>query len=57
MDVVTVKHAIEAIDLPPNGPRLALQPVLVWWALFSAAVIDWPFHKPRAQTRRTPHGD
>jgi uncharacterized membrane protein len=59
-----VKHAIEAIDLPPmpntwwyHGPRLALQPVLVWWALFSAAVIDWPFHKPRARTRRTPHGD
>jgi uncharacterized membrane protein len=54
-----VKHAVEAINLPPmpntcwyHGPRLALQPVLVWWALFSAEVIDWPVHKPRAQTRR-----
>jgi uncharacterized membrane protein len=45
-----IKHAIEAIHLPPvsdswlyHGPRLALQPVLVWWALFCAGVIDWPF--------------
>jgi uncharacterized membrane protein len=45
-----IKHAIEGIDLPPvpnswwyHGPRLALQPVLVWWALFSSSVIDWPF--------------
>jgi uncharacterized membrane protein len=45
-----VKHAIEGIDLSPvpdswwyHGPRLALQPVLVWWALFCAGVIDWPF--------------
>jgi uncharacterized membrane protein len=45
-----IKHAIETIHLPPvpdswlyHGPRLALQPVLVWWALFCAGVIDWPF--------------
>jgi uncharacterized membrane protein len=45
-----IKHAIEGIHLPPvpdswwyHGPRLALQPVLVWWALFCAGVIDWPF--------------
>jgi uncharacterized membrane protein len=45
-----VKHAIAGIHLPPvpdgwwyHGPRLALQPVLVWWALFCAGVIDWPF--------------
>jgi uncharacterized membrane protein len=25
-----------------HGPRLALQPVLVWWALFAGGVIDWP---------------
>jgi uncharacterized membrane protein len=24
-------------------PRLALQPVLVWWALFAGEVVDWPF--------------
>ena len=45
-----IKHAIDGIHLPPmpdswlyHGPRLALQPVLVWWALFCAGVIDWPF--------------
>jgi len=26
-----------------HGPRLALQPVLVWWALFAGGVADWPF--------------
>ena len=25
-----------------HGPRLALQPVIIWAALFSAGVIDWP---------------
>jgi uncharacterized membrane protein len=45
-----IKHAVEGIQLPPvpdswwyHGPRLAFQPVLVWWALFCAGVIDWPF--------------
>jgi uncharacterized membrane protein len=47
-----IKHAFENIDisgLPSNwwyhGPRLAVQPVIIWWALFSAAVIDWPFRR------------
>jgi uncharacterized membrane protein len=26
-----------------HGPRLAFQPVLMWWALFAGEVIDWPF--------------
>lgn len=45
-----VKHAfggVELAGLPDSwwyhGPRLAFQPVLVWWALFAAEVIDWPF--------------
>ncbi len=44
-----IKHAIEGIPLPPipgswwyHGPRLVLQPVLIWWALFCAGVTDWP---------------
>jgi len=44
------KHALEGIDLPDvpsswlyHGPRLALQPVIMWWALYSAGVIDWPW--------------
>jgi uncharacterized membrane protein len=43
------KHAIDGIDLPYvtsswlyHGPRLALQPVIIWWALYCANVIEWP---------------
>ena len=46
------KHAFEHIITPPipdswwyHGPRLALQPVIAWWALFAARVVDWPFQK------------
>jgi uncharacterized membrane protein len=46
------KHAFDGIDIAHipsrwwyHAPRLALQPVLVWWALFSAGVIDWPLSK------------
>ena len=48
------KHAIDGIDLPHftnswyyHGPRLAFQPVLIWWALFAAEVIDWPWRRAR----------
>jgi uncharacterized membrane protein len=44
------KHAFAHIVTPPipdswwyHAPRLALQPVTAWWALFSTRVIDWPF--------------
>lgn len=47
-----IKHAIEGIDVPPipsswwyHGPRLALQPVIAWWALFCTGVIDWPWRR------------
>ena len=50
------KHAFEGIDLPHissswlyHGPRLAFQPVLVWWALYAAEVIDWPWRRPRSE--------
>jgi uncharacterized membrane protein len=46
------KHAIDGVALPfiasswlYHGPRLAFQPVLVWWALFSAEIIDWPWRR------------
>ena len=48
-----VKHAIDNVNVPPipsswwyHGPRLAFQPVFVWWALWAAEVVDWPF-RPR----------
>jgi uncharacterized membrane protein len=46
------KHAIDGIELPHitnswyyHGPRLAFQPIIVWWALYGAGVIDWPWRK------------
>jgi uncharacterized membrane protein len=48
------KHAIDSVDLPYissswlyHGPRLAFQPVLVWWALYAAEMIDWPWRARR----------
>lgn len=26
-----------------HGPRLALQPVIIWWALWAGGVTKWPF--------------
>ena len=51
-----IKHAFEGVHvagLPDSwwyhGPRLALQPVLIWWALFSSGCIDWPFQAARVK--------
>jgi uncharacterized membrane protein len=30
-----------------HGPRLLLQPVIVWWALYAGGVVRWPFDKRR----------
>ncbi len=47
-----VKHAFAHIVLPPipdswwyHAPRLALQPVLIWWALYCSDVVDWPWRR------------
>ena len=49
-----IHHALS--DIPLNGvhlswwyhgPRLALQPVIIWWALWVSDVIDWPFARRR----------
>jgi uncharacterized membrane protein len=48
------KHAIDGIEMPVignswwyHGPRLALQPVIIWGALFCSGVIDWPWRPSR----------
>ncbi|MFC3581947.1 DoxX family protein [Sphingomonas hylomeconis] len=50
-----VKHAIDQVLVAGNlrslwyhVPRLAAQPVIVWWALFAGCVIDWPLARRRA---------
>jgi uncharacterized membrane protein len=47
-----IKHAVDSVAIGGSklgwgyhGPRLAFQPVFVWWALFAGGVIDWPFGK------------
>ena len=47
-----IKHALESVAIGGSklgwgyhGPRLAFQPVFIWWALFAGAVIDWPFRR------------
>ncbi len=44
------KHAFGGVDVPSipsswwyHGPRLVLQPLIMWWALFSSGVVNWPF--------------
>lgn len=53
-----IKHAVDDVAFAGgqlgwayHGPRFLLQPVLVWWALFAASVIDWPF---RTRSSRRP---
>jgi uncharacterized membrane protein len=52
-----INHALNAIPLGGvtlgwgyHAPRLALQPVLVWLALWVGGVIDWPFAGRRRPT-------
>jgi uncharacterized membrane protein len=47
-----IHHAFAHIVVPPipdswwyHAPRLALQPVIAWWALFAGGVIDWPLRR------------
>lgn len=57
-----IKHALGHIPVPPipdswwyHGPRLAFQPVMVWWALYATRIVDWPFRRrPAAPVRRLP---
>jgi uncharacterized membrane protein len=44
-----IKHAAEGISVPGlpdswwyHGPRLALQPGIIWLTLYAARLIDWP---------------
>ncbi len=54
-----VKHAVDGLPAGQvqltwwyHAPRLALQPVIVWWALFVGGVVDWPFRHWRFRRGR-----
>ena len=45
-----IKHALEHVRVGHgmlgwwyHVPRLAFQPVIVWWCLFAGRVVNWPF--------------
>lgn len=45
-----INHAINDIRIGGvdmswwyHGPRLALQPLIIWWALWAGGVTNWPF--------------
>lgn len=51
-----IKHALDAVSVeglgawwPYHAPRLAFQPVIVWWALFAGGLLDWPFRRPAGE--------
>lgn len=56
-----IKHAVDNIAVPGlpqswwyHAIRLALQPVIVWWALFAGGIVTWPWRasgKPREPRR------
>ena len=54
-----IKHAVDAV--PIGGivlgpayhiPRLLLQPVLIWWALWASGVTNWPWRQRRRTAAR-----
>jgi uncharacterized membrane protein len=49
-----MKHALDAVAVhgagawwPYHLPRLAFQPVIVWWSLFAGGLTTWPFARQR----------
>jgi uncharacterized membrane protein len=53
------KHALDGIEIAglPNswlyhGPRLAAQPLIIWWSLYCAEVTDWPWQQKSAMPAR-----
>ncbi len=53
-----IKHAVDGVVVGGvqlgwgyHLPRLLFQPVIVWWALFAAAITDWPFVRRRRAGR------
>ena len=52
-----IQHAIidlgqgRGLGLGYHLPRLLLQPVIVWWALWATGIVDWPFRRARENAR------
>ena len=55
-----IYHALSGAKVPGlpsswwyHGPRLAFQPVFMWWALFAGGVVAWPFRPAGRLARRS----
>lgn len=53
-----IKHAVDHVAVSGmqlgwwyHIPRLAFQPVIIWWALYAGRVVDWPLRHQRAASR------
>lgn len=49
-----VHHAFDAVPIDGvvfgwsyHGPRLLMQPVIIWWTLLAAGITNWPFRRVR----------
>ena len=58
-----IYQALGHVHVPPlpdswwyHGPRLAFQPVFVWWALFAGGVTNWPWRSRRVPSTFCPPG-
>ncbi len=46
-----IKHALDDLTAGTglgwayHGPRLAAQPLIIWWALFAGQITAWPFRR------------
>ena len=57
-----IKHALEGINVPGlpdtwwyHGPRLVLQPVIIWLTLYAGQIVNGPFYGfARTKERRPP---
>ena len=57
-----VHHMLIDMARPDHGlglgyhiPRLAAQPLIIWWALWASSAIDWPFRRAAPDTGTPPH--
>ena len=32
-----------------HGPRMPVQPVIIWWTLYAGGLIDWPWRRSQQQ--------
>jgi uncharacterized membrane protein len=47
--LIDLARSDHGLGLGYHIPRLALQPVLIWWPLWAASVMDWPWRQRRAR--------